>query len=117
MKTTPIFFAVLCLSALLLAGCQNVAPQKKAAGPATNPQSAPARLADLQMSGKIIRVNVAEGYVVAECAVLPNTGDEARVLRGENEVGRVRFAGPFSFPYAIGDVISGQAAAGDRVRK
>lgn len=76
-----------------------------------------ARPADLQLSGKVIRVNAEQAYVLVECAVLPNAGEEARVLRGEHEVGRVRFSGPFSFPYATADVVEGQPMVGDRIRK
>lgn len=84
---------------------------------AAPPPATAVRPPDLQLSGKIIRVNASEGYVVAECAVLPKNGEEARVLRGENEVGRVRFTGPFSSPYAVGDLTGGEAATGDRIRK
>lgn len=104
----------LTLLAFAAAGCQKAAPdpQPAAAAPAT-----PVRPEGLQLSAKIIRVNPADGYVLAECAVLPNTGEEARVLRGEQEAGRVRFSGPFSFPYAVADVIEGRPEVGDRIRK
>ena len=100
---------------LLLSACGTAAPDKKQ--PAAPPPPSSARTADLQLSGKIIRVNTEERYVVAECAVLPNLGEEAKVVRNEREIGRVRFSGPFSFPYAIADVVGGQPMTGDRVRQ
>lgn len=102
----------------LLAACTS--PATKAKAPAENRTGAAVALAppaDSQVAGKIIRVNAESGYVVVECAVLPNSGEVARVLRGEFEVGRVRFSGPFYHPYATADVIEGRPQAGDRVRK
>jgi starvation-inducible outer membrane lipoprotein len=75
------------------------------------------RATGLELGGKVIRVNREQRYIVAECAVLPNSSEEARVFRGEHEVGRVRFSGPFSSPYAVADVVEGQPVVGDRIRK
>jgi len=101
----------------LPSGCQNPgAGRVKPADGGTN-TVAQVRPADFQLAGKVIRVNHEFGYVVTECAVLPNSGEEARVMRGEFEVGRVRFSGPSAFPYAIADVIEGRPMTGDRIRK
>lgn len=100
----------------LLAACHSSQPRNPLhqKAPAAAP---PGRVPDLQFAGKVIRVNADMGYILVECAVLPNTDEEARVLRGEVEVGRVRFTGPFAFPYATADVVEGRPMVGDRVRK
>lgn len=100
---------------VLLAGCQSTAKKAPAAAGETN--APPARAEGMEFSGRIIRVNAEQRYVVVECALLPRADEEARVLRGEQTVGRVKFTGPVSFPYAAADVLDGLPMVGDRVRK
>jgi hypothetical protein len=106
-----------CAACCLSSGCQGPGPVRKQPDHGGTNAVAAVRPADFQLAGKVIRVNPEFGYIVAECAVLPNSGEEARLLRGEFEVGRIRFSGPYAFPYAIADVIEGRPVAGDRIRK
>ncbi len=114
-KGLPAGIAAL-VATILLPACGTHAP-RMAANPAAPANPLASRPADLQFNGKVIRVNAEERYVVIECAVLPNIGEEAKVVRNERDVGRVRFSGPFSFPYAVADVVGGQPMTGDRVRQ
>lgn len=64
--------------------------------------------------GTIVRYNPRANYVVAECSALPSPHEEANVIRANQLVGRIRFTGEFRPPYAIADVVAGEALAGDR---
>lgn len=94
----------LCVVALGLAGC--VSPPPPAPGVLTPP--AP--------GGSIVRVNSRDGYVVAECSLLPSPGEEATVFVGDQPVGRLRFTGRSRMPYAVADLVEGRAQTGDRWR-
>jgi hypothetical protein len=99
------------LLALLIAACSST---KK---PPLTPRPAPAPKPEERFfSGKVLRFNAEHAYVVVECAVLPRQGEEATVFRGESPVGRVRFGGKVSFPYATADLLSGSPMVGDRIR-
>ena len=82
-------------------------------GCATHVQPPPAALIPPRIQGTIIRVNPRAGLVVAECAILPSPGEEARVLRNSRAVGRIRFVPPARFPYMSADVLEGEPAPGD----
>ena len=124
MRMNPSCLQIRRLAVVVLGLC-SVSCGTTAQHPALKPAAAAApvnplaggRGADMQLGGKVIRVNADLGYVVVECAVLPNAEEEAKVVRGGNEVGRVRFSGPVAFPYATADVVSGQPMAGDRIRQ
>jgi hypothetical protein len=88
--------------ALLLAG-----------GCATKPPGLPPPATPPRVQGTLIRVNRAAGLVVAECAILPSPGEEARVLRDDRAVGRIRFTPPARFPYMTADVLDGEPMVGD----
>lgn len=99
------------LLALLAAACSS------AKSPPLTPRPMPAPKPEERFfSGKVLRYNAEHAYVVVECAVLPRQGEEATVFRGEIPVGRVRFGGKVSFPYATADLLSGSPAVGDRIR-
>lgn len=84
-----------------------------AGGCATPPTPVPPPPAPPRVQGTLIRVNSAAGLVVAECAILPSPGEEARVLRDDRAVGRIRFTPPARFPYMTADVLDGQPMVGD----
>lgn len=90
-------------TALLLTGCATT-------------KAPPTFVETPRLSGAIVRVNNHSGYVVAECSVLPSPGEEATVIRGNQPVGRIRFTDQMRPPYAVADLIEGQALAGDRWR-
>ncbi len=69
-----------------------------------------------RLTGKIVRVNDREGYVVAECSVLPSPGEEATVMRGDQRVGRIRFSDQMRPQFAVADILEGLLLAGDRWR-
>lgn len=91
---------VFCLVLALGAGCATPGPRAPAPPP-------------LRAQGTVIRVNAGSGFVVAECAILPSPGEEARVLRNGLAVGRIRFVTPARFPYITADVLEGRPAVGD----
>ena len=94
----------------LLAGCGTTRKAVEA-GSKKPPVAEPRYL-----SGRVLRCNSEHGYVIVECALLPRKGEEATVFRGESPVGRVRFGGEVSFPYATAEIIEGHPMSGDRIR-
>ncbi len=66
--------------------------------------------------GRVLRVSPEHGYVVLQCASLPLTGEEAKVYRDEQGVGRLRISGPINMPFAIADILEGTPEAGDFAR-
>lgn len=99
----PQSVALACAVLLLASGCATVPPAAVAnadAGPSFN--------------GEILRVNLRSGFVVAECAILPSPGQEARLWRDDEAAGRIRFTGLARFPYCTADLLEGEAAPGDR---
>ena len=69
-----------------------------------------------RLTGKIVRVNDRDEYVVAECSVLPSPGEEATVMRGDRRVGRIRFSDQMRPQFAVADILEGLLLPGDRWR-
>lgn len=103
--------SVLCVLLLGATACSSTK------SPPLTPRPMPAQKPEERFfSGKILRYNAEHRYVVVECAVLPRAGEEATVFRGEIPIGRVRFGGKVSFPYATADLLDGSPMVGDRIR-
>ena len=65
--------------------------------------------------GEVVRVNSIDDYVIVDCQRLPSDGEEARVYRGQIQVGAIRFSGPSHRPFAAADIVSGRPQSGDLV--
>jgi hypothetical protein len=66
--------------------------------------------------GKVVRVNMADRYVILECAVLPKEGERITLLRGNEPVGVVRVTWHKAGRHAAADIEEGFPMTGDRFR-
>lgn len=67
-------------------------------------------------AAKVIRVNPRHRYVILECTVLPNEGEEAKVFRGDDEVAAVRMTRNRRGTLVAADILEGTPQPGDAVR-
>lgn len=109
---------------LLLAGCA----RQQTASPAANGQVTASASAsgsktivtrDEGLDGKVAWVNPDLHFVVVTFPVgqLPSTGRQLSVFRRGLKVGEVRITGPQKDDSIVGDMVAGEAAAGDSVRE
>ena len=66
--------------------------------------------------GRVVKVNDAAGYVILECAVLPNEGERITLIRGNKGAGIVRVSRIMSGRHAAADIEEGFPMEGDRFR-
>ena len=67
-------------------------------------------------AASVIRVNPRHGYVILECTVLPNAGEEAKVYRGDDVVAELRVTERRRGSFVAADILRGTPQAGDAVR-
>ncbi|MFH0954378.1 MAG: hypothetical protein V1873_08620 [Verrucomicrobiota bacterium] len=97
-------------AALLAAGCRSV-PRPPAAAPAATV------MVEVEIpAGRVMHVNERDGYVILRCESLPSPGEEARVYRGEQRVGRLSITGPGHSLFMAADIIEGAPQIGDTVK-
>ncbi len=99
------------LAGWLSAGCRTAprpAPASEAAGAAT--------VTVYQVTGEVLHVNQAGGYVVIRSDSLLSPGEEATVFRGDEAIGRLRISDRGRVPFAAADVVEGEPRRGDAVR-
>lgn len=101
---------------VLSVGC-SVAGCRTAPGPAAA-AAEPAEPVYVEVvAGRVMHVNGREGHVILECASLPSAGEEAKVYRGEELVGRLRVSGPGRFPFVAADILEGRPREGDLAKR
>ena len=92
--------------ALAVNGCR--APQ-----PARRPPAAAAPA----FVGRVLRVNAAERFVILQCERLPSMGEVHKLFRGKEPAGEIRADGPFRYPFAVADVLTGTPLSGDVAKR
>lgn len=63
--------------------------------------------------GRVVRVNLADRFVVLECAVLPNEGQRFTLMRDQQPVAVVRVSHIMSGKHAAANIEEGSPAVGD----
>lgn len=111
-KNSCCVMAVLSVAVGLVgAGCGTPGPkQPEAPAVQTPPPPGPSL-------GEVIHVNKEMRYVVLQCTALPSPGEEIRVFRGDQTVGRLRVTGPVHDVFVAADVVEGDMRQGDRIRR
>ena len=105
------------LSAMLAAGCASN-KTKTAATPPAPPVSTAIVTPDLSLEAKVVSVNTVGRFVVLNfpSGQLPKSETAVFLYRGGLKVAEVKITGPQDGNNTVGDIISGEAAAGDNVR-
>lgn len=100
----------LSLLACALAGCATPRPAPSAAPPKVR------LVPDERLHGRIATVNTTGQFVVVDFNVgaMPPLGTKLNVYRTNEVVGVVRLTGPVQENFVAGDIVRGEAAAGDR---
>ena len=117
------------MGAILLLGCStHKTPKTTAKTPtktvtaAQSPKGAKGSVLakpTLQLTGKIVSVNSALQFVVAEFPVgeLPSLNERLSVYRQGQKVGEVKISGPQEETNIVADVTAGEVQSGDEVRR
>jgi hypothetical protein len=101
---------VLCLAVMTAQGCRTASP------PAAAPPPAEPVYVEVA-AGRVVHVNGREGHVILECPSLPSAGEEAKVYRGAELVGRLRISHLGRFPFVAADIVEGEPREGDLARR
>jgi hypothetical protein len=118
--------SIVCLGALVLSGCSShrggsasfseiaISSKPSSSGPKEKLIMTPDNL----LVGKIARVNMDGHFVVLTFPIghLPALEQRLNVYRRGLKVGEVRATGPQLDDNVVGDIIAGEAQAGDQVR-
>ena len=102
------------LMALLAAGCAAT----KTTAPTAPPQSTAIVTPDVSLVAKVVSVNPVGRFVVLNfpSGQLPKFQTAMFLYRGGLKVAEIRITGPQDGNNTVGDLVSGEAAAGDSVR-
>ena len=114
------------IGAILLLGCATdktktktgtkpVTPDQRQKGARGNVSVKPT----IQLTGKIVSVNSALQFVVAEFPIgeMPSLNERLSVYRQGQKVGEVKISGPQEEANIVADLTVGEAQAGDEVRR
>ncbi|MBN1268642.1 MAG: hypothetical protein JXB04_03565 [Kiritimatiellae bacterium] len=113
MRTSAMFrWFSAALACLLCAGCGTLRGRRAPAEPPPEPQI----ITRVVPAASVIRVNPEHRYVILECTVLPNAGEEAKVYRGDDVVAELRVTERRRGSFVAADILSGVPRAGDAVR-
>ena len=63
----------------------------------------------------ITHVNSQDGFVILECAILPSSGEEAKVYRDGKAVGLLRILDMRRGSFVVADILVGKMEMGDEV--
>ena len=117
-------FPVVCLAALLLAGCagkQNSASARRLAAPPAG--SAQTNLnvivTPASLTGKVASVNGAARFAVLAFPLgnAPANDRRFNIYRGGLKVGEIKITGPRRDNHTVGDIVAGECQVGDEVRE
>jgi hypothetical protein len=97
---------------LLCVGCETPRPAPASVEP-------PVVMPDQAVQGRVVSVNPPLRYVVMDFRLrnFPVLDQRLSVYRDGQKVGEVRVTGPILGTAAAGDIVAGQAQAGDEVRE
>ena len=115
MKNT--FLWAVCLTALLAAGCA-ANNTRVSAAPAASPVSTAIVTPDVSLVAKVVSVNAVGRFVVLNfpAGQLPKPEATMFLYRAGLKVAEIKITGPQDGNNTVGDIVSGDAAAGDNVR-
>jgi hypothetical protein len=108
------FLWLVMLGAIVSAGCA----ARKHAAPAAPPVSTAIVTPDLSLMAKVVSVNTVGRFVVMSFppGQLPKLQSTVFLYRAGLKVAEVKITGPEDGNNTVGDVVSGEANAGDDVR-
>jgi len=96
---------------LVLAGCATDRPPPGSSSPALPAQVVP----DSRPQGRVVSVNSRGQFVIIDFNVgaVPHLPASMNIYRGNEIVGAINLAGPANGHLVAGDIVRGEAAAGD----